>query len=51
MFFTLCSLPVNWLFALPLDLHLTFYNPVYKEQKTLGLKVCAVAEPYHNRCG
>jgi hypothetical protein len=28
----LCSLPVNWLLALPLDLGLTLFNPVYNIQ-------------------
>ena len=44
----LCSLPVNWLLALPLDLWLTLFNPVYNKQKALGLKVCAKAESHHN---
>ena len=28
----LCSLPVNWLLASPLDLWLTLFNPVYNIQ-------------------
>ena len=46
--FSLCSLPVNWLLALPLDLGLTLFNPVYNKQKALGLKVCTRAEPHFN---
>jgi hypothetical protein len=45
--FSLCSLPVNWSLALPLDLWLTLFNPVYNEQKVLGLKVFARTEPHH----
>jgi hypothetical protein len=46
--FPLCSLPVNWLLALPLDLWLTLFNPVHNKQEALGLKVCARAEPHNN---
>jgi hypothetical protein len=37
----LCSIPVNWLLALPLDLQLTLFNLAYYKQKVLGSKVCA----------
>jgi hypothetical protein len=40
----LCSIPVNWLLALPPDLGLTLFNPVYNKHKALGLKVWARAE-------
>jgi hypothetical protein len=39
----LCSLPVNWLLALPLDLFSSCL------QKALGLQVCARDEPHHNK--
>jgi len=37
--FFLCSLPVNWLLAPPLDLWLILFNLVYNKQKALGLKL------------
>jgi hypothetical protein len=33
--FFLCSLSVKWLFALPLDLCLTFFNLVYNNQNSI----------------
>jgi hypothetical protein len=41
--FALCSLPINWLFAPPLDLWLTLFNSVYDKEKAIGLKVLAMA--------
>jgi hypothetical protein len=43
----LCSLPVNWLLALPLDLSLTLFSSCL--QTALGLKVCARAELQDNK--
>lgn len=38
-----------WLLVLPLDLCLTLFNSIYNKNKGLGLKMCARAEPYHNK--
>ena len=46
--FLLCSLLVNWLLALTLDLWLTLFNTIYNKEKSLGLKVCVRAELQHN---
>lgn len=48
MVFSLSSFSVNWRLALPLDVVLTLFNPIFNRQKALGLKVCTKAETHHN---